>query len=220
MRPIFSKVVDPVFLHVLELLERISANECPDPGEERKGIRARLDRAQDRLGQTDDWQLAKYAIVAWVDEMLTEAPWEGAEWWQSQPLEFEVFRTAVAYSRFYEQAEEASNLVRKDALEVFYICVVLGFRGMYKDPTTAAEAVRSVNFDLPSTMEGWAKRYGASIQIAQDVARVEERPRPGGGAPCHDGKFLSIAAWLTALVLAVLTTVVILWDGLLSSCTS
>ena len=212
MKPSFSKTVDPVFLHVLELLERIAANEAPDPVEERNRIRARLDRAELSFGQAQDWQLAKYGIVAWIDEMLIEAVWDGADWWKEQPLEFEIFRTATAYSRFYEMAEEASQLVRKDALEVFYICVVLGFRGMYKDPTAAVDAAETMKFDLPQTMEGWAKRSGSTIQVAQDVPRIDERPMPGEGAPWRDGKFLSIGSWMTALVLAViLVTIVILY---------
>ena len=211
MKPSFSKSVDPVFLHVLEVLERIAANEAPDPAEERNRIRARLDQVELSLGQTEDWQLAKYAIVAWIDEVFIEAVWDGADWWKEQPLEFEVFRTATAYSQFYETAEEASQLVRKDALEVFYICVVLGFRGMYKDPSAASGAIESMRFDLPQTMEGWASRYGSTIQVAQDVPRIDERPIPGDGAPWRDGKFLSIGSWLVALVLAViLATIVIL----------
>ena len=213
MKPTFSKNIDPIFLHVLELLERISGNESPDPGEERARIRARLDAAEQRIGQTDEWQLAKYAIVAWVDEMLIEAPWDGAEWWREQPLEFEIFRSAIAFSGFYEKAEQASQLTRKDALEVFYICVVLGFRGMYKDPTTAESAIRSMDYDLPATMEGWAKRYGGSIQVAQDVPLIADRAYPGEGAPWRDGKFLSIGSWSLAGILAaaLIATIIIIW---------
>ena len=213
MKPTFAKNIDPFFLHVLELLERIGANETPDPGEERARIRARLDAAEQRIGQTDEWQLAKYAIVAWVDEMLIEAPWDGAaDWWREQPLEFEIFRSAIAFSGFYEKAEQASQLLRKDALEVFYICVVLGFRGMYKDPTTAESAIRSMDYDLPATMEGWAKRYGGAIQVAQDVPSIDERAYPGEGAPWRDGKFLSIGSWSIAGILAAtLVVTIILW---------
>ncbi len=211
MKPTFSKNIDPIFLHVLELLERIGSNESPDPGEERARIRARLDAAEQHVGQTEEWQLTKYAIVAWVDEMLIDAPWDGADWWREQPLEFEIFRSAVAFSGFYEKAEQASQLTRKDALEVFYICVVLGFRGMYKDPTTAEGAIRSMDYDLPATMEGWAKRYGVSIQVAQDVPLIDERVYPGEGAPWRDGKFLSVGSWSIAAMLAAALAAVIIW---------
>ena len=34
------------------------------------------------MGQSVDWQLAKYALVAWIDEMLIlDAPWDGRSQW-------------------------------------------------------------------------------------------------------------------------------------------
>jgi len=213
MKTNFSKAVDPVFLHVLELLERIAANESPDPGEERSRIRARLDQAELRLGQVDQWQLAKYALVAWIDEMLIDAPWDGARWWNENPLEFEIFRTAEAFSEFYRQANEALQLPRKDALEVFYICVVLGFRGMYKDPSIAKGAIDVLPFDLPPTLEGWAKRYGAAIQIAQEVPPIEQRLRPSKDARWRDGKFLFLGAWLIALILGAVFVATVMLTG-------
>ena len=213
MKTNFSKAVDPVFLHVLELIERIAANESPDPGEERSRIRARLDRAELRLGQVEEWNLAKYAIVAWVDEMLIDAPWDGARWWNENPLQFEIFRSAEAFSEFYRKANEASQLARKDVLEVYYICVVLGFRGMYKDPSAAAGMIEAMNFEMPATLEGWAKRYGAIIHIAQEVPPIEERLRPAKDARWRDGKYLSIGSWLIAVVLgAVLASLFMLFN--------
>ena len=51
MKPTFSKNIDPIFLHVLELLERIGSNESPDPGEERARIRADWMRPNSMLGR-------------------------------------------------------------------------------------------------------------------------------------------------------------------------
>ena len=109
----------------------------------------------------------------------------------------------------------ASQLPRKDALEVFYICVVLGFNGMYKDPTLATGTIEAMAFDLPATLEGWAKRYGAAIQIAQEVPPIEQRLRPANDARWRDGKFLSIGSWLIAIVLgaALGATILLTWNS-------
>ncbi len=72
MTPNFSTAVDPVFQHVLGLLERIGRDETPAPSDERLRIRGWLDQAEGRLGHGQDWQLAKYALVSWIDDVLIE----------------------------------------------------------------------------------------------------------------------------------------------------
>ena len=57
MSPEFAKQVDPVFLYVLQLLERIGRGENPAPREEQTRVRRCLDAAEAALGQTDQWML-------------------------------------------------------------------------------------------------------------------------------------------------------------------
>ena len=78
MTPEFARAVDPVFLYVINLLERVGSDEAVSAPEERVRIRAELDRAEALLGQSRDWELAKYALVTWIDEVLIEAPWGSA----------------------------------------------------------------------------------------------------------------------------------------------
>ncbi len=134
MTPDFAIAVDPVFLHVLGFVDRISQGENPPPREERQTVQNFLRQAEAQLGQRQDWELAKYALVCWIDDLLIEAPWEGRNWWKENALEVEAFNTRVRATEFFVKANNASNLTRRDALEVFYVCVVLGFRGLYRDP--------------------------------------------------------------------------------------
>ena len=108
-------------------------------------IRSRLDHAEAQLGRTPDWLLAKYALVAWIDEMLiVDAPWRDRDWWNENKLEWEIFQTNSRYDLFYKKAKEAFALPQKDALETFYVCVVLGFRGLYRDPVRGLNGGRSL----------------------------------------------------------------------------
>ncbi len=209
MTPKFSEAVDPVILYIVELLDRISANESPDPEEVRVQVRGRLDEAESRLGQTKEWELAKYALVAWIDELLIEAPWDGRRWWEEKSLEFDVFNTRDRFTEFYHKAEQAAELSKKDALEVYYVCVVLGFRGIYRDPSAAilAEQLR-----LPPTLEAWAKRVALAIQLGQGVPPIIESPRPATGAPPLEGKFLLIGAGLAGISLSAILIVMILFN--------
>ena len=201
MTPKFSTAVDPVFLHVLGLLERIGRDENPSPSEERLRIRGWLDQAEGRLGQGPDWQLAKYALVSWIDDVLIEAPWEGRGWWKENALEVEVFNTRLRNEQFYLKAKEASSLPQKDALEVFYVCVVLGFRGLYRDPVAAAALAEPRQ--LPPDLETWARQISMAIQLGQGRPPISEASEPIEGAPPLDGPFLLIWSSLFGVILAV-----------------
>ena len=205
MSPIFAVAIDPVFLYVLGLVERIGRNENPAVHEERLRIRGGLDQAEALLGQSPDWQFAKYALVSWIDEMLIEAPWEGREWWKENALEVEVFNTRLRNEQFYVKAREASALPRKDALEVFYVCVVLGFRGLYRNPAAAAALAEPRG--LAPDLETWARQTSLAIQLGQGRPPISEVSMPPEGAPPLEGSALLVWSLLGGVVLAALDAI-------------
>lgn len=201
MSPEFSAAVDPVFTEVLAVIDEIEAGQTPSPEDVNTRVRGLIDQAENRLGQRPDWELAKYALAAWVDDVLIEAPWDGRRWWEQNRLEFQLFRTAEAFTNFYLQSKKATELPRKDALEVFYVCVVLGFRGLYGDPEATAHAE---DFGLPRSLDEWARRTSMSIQLGQGRPPLIEQGRPGTGAPPLEGKYLLIgSALFCVLMLAI-----------------
>jgi type VI secretion system protein ImpK len=205
MTPNFAAAIDPVFLHVLGLLERIGNNESPNPGEERTIINNWLRNAEAQLGQKQDWELARYALVAWIDDVLIEAPWQGRLWWKENALEVEQFNTRDRATLFYAKAQEAAKMTRRDALEVFYVCVVLGFRGLYRD---TASAFLADQLGLPPNLETWASMTAKSIQLGQGRPPITESPRPGEGAPPLEGRYLLVGTVLLGVVLAAVTSLV------------
>ncbi len=207
MTPQFSEAVDPIFLHVLRLVEAIDRGEHPSAKDERLRIRGWIDQAEGMLGQGQEWQLAKYAIVAWIDDLLIEKDWEGREWWNENALEQELFGYRLAFTQFYLKAKEASTLPRRDALEVFYVCVVLGFRGLYRDPVEAiAEADR---LELPHDLESWAKHTWTSIQFRQRFEPVTEAGTTPAGAPALEGQSFFISYLLIGVMLAAVNLVLL-----------
>ena len=199
MTPNFAAAVDPVFLQVLGLLERISANQNPVPAEERTVIKNCLRNAEAALGQKQEWELAKYALVAWIDDLLIEAPWDGRLWWKENALEVELFNTRERATLFYAKAKEAAAMTRRDALEVFYVCVVLGFRGLYRDQ---AATFLADQLGLSPTLESWASQAAKSIQLGQGRPPINEAPRPGEGAPPLEAKYQLVGTVLLGIVLA------------------
>lgn len=205
MSPEFASAIDPLFLCVLDLLDRIGRGEDRQPAEERELVQNRLRGAEDQIGSKPGWELAKYALVSWIDDMLIEAPWDGRNWWENNSLEFAHFKTRDRATLFFVKATEAGELSRRDALEVFYICVVLGFRGLYALPDAA---VLAEHRDLPIDVEDWARRTSRSIELGQGRPTFHASTRIGDGAPPLSGRFAVVNAWLTTVVLTAFTIVV------------
>ena len=62
-------------------------------------IRGLLEQAGAILGTGIDWDLARYALCSWIDEVLVDSPWEGAESWSNNVLEMELFNTRSCYEQ-------------------------------------------------------------------------------------------------------------------------
>lgn len=206
MTPKFAQAVDPVLLHVLGLLNRIGGDEQVNAFEERLRIRALLDQAEAIVGVGTEWELAKYALVSWIDEVLVETPWEGREWWSNNVLEAELFNTRLCNEQFYVRAQEASTLARRDALEVYYVCVVLGFRGLYRDPNLAALLTQS--HGLPPDLETWSRQASLAIRLGQGRPPLAAPQRDIVGAPPLRTKPLIVWSWLAAAMLTACVAVV------------
>ncbi|MEM6471424.1 MAG: DotU family type IV/VI secretion system protein [Planctomycetota bacterium] len=201
MSPEFAAAVDPVFMYVSSVVDQIEANKSPSAEEISVKVRGLLDNAENSFGQRPDWQLAKYALVAWVDDLLIDSAWDGNQWWEQNRLEFKIFNTTSAFSKFYEQSQRATELPQKDALEVFYVCVVLGFRGLYGDPEATAQ---HEHFNVPPSLDEWARRTCLSIQLGQGRPTILEQGRPGSGAPPLEGKYLLISSAICCVLLAAI----------------
>lgn len=207
MTPKLAQAVDPIFIHVLDLLEKVKGDLHPAPQEERLKIRALLDQAEALFGGGSDWELSKYAIVSWIDEMLVDTPWSGQQWWANNVLEVELFNTRVCSEQFFLRAQEAASLANRDSLEVYYVCVVLGFRGMYHDPHSAAMIARS--HGLPEDLETWAKQTSMSIRLGQGRPPLPPTTHEVLGAPPLRMRSLVVLPWLAAIMLLAINLVVV-----------
>ena len=208
MTPKLAQSVDPIFLHVLDLLDRIGDGEEPNAQEEQIRIRALLDQAEALMGSSQEWELAKYALVSWIDEMLVDAQWRGRDWWSNNVLEVELFRTRLCNEQFYVKAQQASNLTGRDALEVFYVCVVLGFRGLYRDPNLAAMFTEV--HDLPKDLRTWAKQTSMSIRLGQGRPPLSRSGREMAGAPPLFTRERVIWPWIMAVAFVALN-IILFW---------
>jgi type VI secretion system protein ImpK len=106
-----------------------------------------------RAGVPDDEiQAAEYALVVFVDELVSVSSWPGREQWDAAHLEQERFNTALAGTEFFERMDRLRDSQRQ-ALEVFYVCLTLGFEGGYRGDAARRQ-------ELGARIEALRRRLG------------------------------------------------------------
>ena len=79
---------------------------------------------------TEDYELARFAICAWIDEAVMNSGWNERSIWQREPLQLKFYQTTNAGELFFERL---NNLAahQNDVREVYYLCLAMGFKGRY-----------------------------------------------------------------------------------------
>ncbi|MCY2992018.1 MAG: DotU family type IV/VI secretion system protein [Planctomycetota bacterium] len=203
MTPEFANAVDPVFEYVLELLDRIEGGHEASAEQEHQRILRILDRAEAELGAgNENWKSAKFALACWVDELLSAHVWQGADYWANNPVERVLFGTADRALLFYTWAKKAATERQRDALEVYFVCVILGFRGLYEIPEVAAGLVDK--FELSATLNVWLSQTGSALQLRRGVPPIIPSGKIPPGAPELRGHALLMAALLAVIAAGAL----------------
>ena len=105
----------------------------------RQRIRALIQSAErDALGAgyTSDYvRLAIYAVTSLLDEAVLNHAQPALAEWARKPLQDELFGDSRGGERFFQQLRQllavADSAALADLLEVYLLCLLLGFRGRY-----------------------------------------------------------------------------------------
>jgi type VI secretion system protein ImpK len=81
----------------------------------------------------EDVYATKYAFCAAVDETVLNSGFSIRDAWMLQPLQLTLFGEQLAGENFFARLEDlrAQGAPRLQSLEVFYMCLLLGFQGKY-----------------------------------------------------------------------------------------
>lgn len=122
---------------VLEVVLRVRAHlDTPSDG-----LRHKLDallKEMEQRGATlryrpEQIQAVKFALAAFVDETALAATFPLRDEWEKYPLQLEYFGEHLAGVKFFDRLDD---LLRQpgenaEAVEVYYLCMMLGFKGRY-----------------------------------------------------------------------------------------
>lgn len=134
---------------------------------------------------------AKYAFCAAIDEAVLSSKMNIREVWERRPLQLVLFGDQLAGEHFFDKLEVARNggASRINALEVFHMCLLIGFKGRY-------------------LLEGPEKLKYLTLQLGEQIAHIKGKAAtfaPHWAAPDTISNAIKrdIPLWVIAAVLAL-----------------
>jgi type VI secretion system protein ImpK len=101
---------------------------------------------------------ARYAVVAFIDERVLRSDWPGRAEWMNQPLQLQLYNEFTAGENFYVRLRALNQAGTSRALEVYYLCLALGFVGAPGAAQQNQPTIEEVRRRLP--------RSGASAALS------------------------------------------------------
>ncbi len=130
-----AEIFAPCFTLILQLR---ATEEFGDAEVLRRRIKDLLDDAEREALRTgvspDNIQMAKFALVAFIDETILSSDWSQKDEWVSTPLQLELYDQYDAGEVFFDRLKQLRQnpKANAEALEVYYLCMTLGFKGKYQ----------------------------------------------------------------------------------------
>ena len=139
----------------LAYVDAIRSGVSPDYEEVRLGIESVLSaNANYAAGgfTREQYDLAKFAVVAFIDEIILLSDWEHRHHWAHELLQKSHFATSNAGEKFFDKLDGLSSFDpgERDVREVYVYCLALGFVGKFYRPGDRArlEEIRNANLQV------------------------------------------------------------------------
>jgi type VI secretion system protein ImpK len=187
----------------IELILQIRAGLIKPSNDMRRNVDHMLKEMEQRAAtlRFNDQQIqaVKFALAAFVDEIVLTTDFHLREEWEKYPLQLEYFGEHLAGIKFFDRLDEMlkNPEAHADVLEVYYLCMVAGYKGKYKIYmeeqlkavilNTAQQLVRANRLKTPELSPHW---------------KVTDQPQPPSAPKFPVG--LAIAGGATILITFVL----------------
>jgi type VI secretion system protein ImpK len=131
-----------------------------------------FDRRAKKMGTSaDDIYASKYAFCATVDEIILRSQFDIRTAWERRPLQLAIFGEQLAGENFFHKLEElrSKGASHIQALEIFHMCLLLGFEGKY-----IIEGTEKLNYLTARLGDEIALLKGKSAGFAPHWARPDQ----------------------------------------------
>lgn len=182
----------------------------------KNNIQKLLSKSEDGLRKgeisQDDYDQARFAVCAWIDEALLNSAWPHKDVWIRQQLQRIYYNTTDAGEIFFDRLNSLGPH-QLDVREIYYLCLALGFTGRYFNDDYTLEQIKTASLKL---------LMGSSLGLPS-LERVDLFPEayPAGEADIDlsDGKRRSkwFIAACAAAPLALLITLFVTYCFILNN---
>lgn len=172
-------------------------------------VRAFEDRARSANVPPEDILAARYALCTAVDEAVMNTPWGSQSGWSGQSLLVSFHREVFGGEKFFQILERISTQSQRfvSVLELFYICLALGFEGKYHLDQRGAAKLAEVRTELYRRIQ--SVRGAPESDLSPHWHGVEDR---------RNAVLRFVPLWVVvAASVALLIGAYILFGGALSS---
>jgi len=214
-----------VFQEVFTVVERMRSNRQPVTDanvfrhQMREAIKMADQEARKRGYDPEEIKLAIFAVIAFLDESILNLRLPVFADWPRQPMQEEYFGHHVAGEIFFQhlqkllQMNDSQSLA--DLLEVFQLCLLLGFMGRYSLGNRG---------DLQPILHATAEKIHRIRRTNIAISLNGMLPPPGEQAPAGNDpwvkRFVIIAAACLVLTLGLFGTYYFLLSNGISSLAS
>ncbi len=97
----------------------------------------------------EDVDLSRFAVFAWIDEVILGSQWKERNRWLSEKLQYIYFSTGDAGELFFEYLNKL-GAHQVEVREIYYLCLSMGFMGQYvdEDDRLLLDPLKSSNLKL------------------------------------------------------------------------
>ncbi|HVN72012.1 MAG TPA: DotU family type IV/VI secretion system protein [Desulfomonilia bacterium] len=123
----------------------------------------------------EDYDQARFAVCAWIDEAVMKSAWNERNVWQREPLQLKFYQTTNAGEIFFDRLNALAPH-QNDVREVYYLCLAMGFMGRFikeedrflidQLKTSNLKVLTASSVGLPSLKKGelFPEAYPAEIK--------------------------------------------------------
>jgi type VI secretion system protein ImpK len=164
-----AELYAPVFAVIVQLR---STDQYGDPERLRQRLRDLIreaEQAAEAAGAPfEDIRDASFSVVAFLDEAILSSEWDQKDDWLARPLQLERFDRYDAGEFFFDRVRSVLKAAhRAEVLEMYYLCMTLGFKGKYQ-------------IHGQDELRQWIERAHEALSRAPGLAAAPLAPR---GAP-------------------------------------
>lgn len=123
---------------ILDLILRLKAGIVAPSHELRPQVASMLEEFEKRAERYrfnhKIVQVSKFALASFVDETVLTNNFPLRDEWEKYALQLELFGEQLAGNKFFEKLDAMLKQIEvtQDAVEIYYLCMLLGFKGRYQ----------------------------------------------------------------------------------------